>query len=248
MTTPRHGTADWGLTAGTVTTYQLTDLAELAARLGSIVTYDRRGEVLFIDDFSHGVSKWAEGGGGGDPTITLSAVQSRSGQFSALLTPASGGLTQVIILRAVPALAPSAIGLECHLAASSPAMSFQWDLRVKDATTSHRFAVRYNAATGDLQYLDDSAAWVAFAAPGDVFEDPTVFHAAKLVVNADLDAYDRFLLDGTAYSLSGFTHRETADVSVPIIFLLITAEDLTGSQNPAYLDDVILTQNKPPSP
>src|SRR3990167_230055 len=213
MTTPRHGTADWGLSAGTVTTYQLTDLPELAARPGAPVTYDRRGEVLFIDDFSHGVSKWGLGGGGSDESLTLSTLICRSGQFSALLTPASDTLFQLIAQHAVPTLAPSALGLECHLAASLDVLSFEWRLHIADGATQHRFAVRYNNATNELQYLDDSAAWVAFAAPGNVFEDPSVFHSSKLVVNAELDAYDRFLLDDTAYPLSGFTHYEVPDTA-----------------------------------
>jgi len=33
-------------------------LAELATRLGSIVTYDRKGEVIFCDDFEDGIDAW----------------------------------------------------------------------------------------------------------------------------------------------------------------------------------------------
>jgi len=53
-----HGTPDWGVTAGARTVYQMTDLGELAVRLGSIVTHDRRGDVIFLEDFEEGMGRW----------------------------------------------------------------------------------------------------------------------------------------------------------------------------------------------
>ncbi|GAG01299.1 unnamed protein product, partial [marine sediment metagenome] len=38
------------------TRFPLSDIGELAVRLGSLCSYDRRGEVIFIDDFGHGVN------------------------------------------------------------------------------------------------------------------------------------------------------------------------------------------------
>ena len=59
-----HGHPDYGGAAPLATVYTLQDLAELAARLGSIDVFDRRGNVLLLDDFESGIKKWLFGGTG----------------------------------------------------------------------------------------------------------------------------------------------------------------------------------------
>jgi len=61
-----HGTPDWGVTASKKTIYSLHDMGELAVRLGSIVSFDRRGDVIFSDSFQNGLGKvYASGVGAG---------------------------------------------------------------------------------------------------------------------------------------------------------------------------------------
>jgi hypothetical protein len=49
-------------------------LAELAARMGSIVKNDRRGQVVWMDGFESALLKWTESGGGGSANIVQTPV------------------------------------------------------------------------------------------------------------------------------------------------------------------------------
>jgi hypothetical protein len=103
-----HGRPDFNLTAGVRTTYRWSDFDELAARLGSPVSYDRRGDVIFIESFEHGdgMITWATGGAGS--TAGLSLARARTGHFSAALyTPSVANAYAHLTRRGVyPAVSP----------------------------------------------------------------------------------------------------------------------------------------------
>ena len=57
-----HGYPDYGTQGPVSTVHSIQDLGELAVRLGSIVTFDRRGNVLWLDGFDSGIGAWSKGG------------------------------------------------------------------------------------------------------------------------------------------------------------------------------------------
>jgi hypothetical protein len=240
-----HGTPDWGLTAGTVTTYQLTDLAELAARLGSIVAFDRRGEAIFLEDFRDGVGRWIAANAGDDGTLTLSALYSRSGPFSALLTPSSAGFYYVRAEHYLSLLQSSPFGLETSFSRADDVASLELELEHVAGGVGHSYTVRYDGPTGELRVYNSGTGFVTIATPGILLANATVFHAMKLVVNLALNTYERVILADTEYPLSGYTPESGPSILAPFIGAYVLAEDLTGAQTPVYLDDVILTQNEP---
>ncbi|GAI49683.1 unnamed protein product, partial [marine sediment metagenome] len=54
-----RGQPDYGSSAVKEVAGTLADMGELAARLSSIVEYDRRGDVVYLDDFEEPVLKWS---------------------------------------------------------------------------------------------------------------------------------------------------------------------------------------------
>ncbi|GAI87669.1 unnamed protein product, partial [marine sediment metagenome] len=57
-----HGQPDFGMYAAKETVASLADVGELAARLGSIVAQDRRGDVIFLEDFEAPILNWTGAG------------------------------------------------------------------------------------------------------------------------------------------------------------------------------------------
>ena len=57
-----HGVQDFGASSGQNSTYGLTDLGELAVRLGSPVSFDRRGDVVMMETFEDGLDAWVTDG------------------------------------------------------------------------------------------------------------------------------------------------------------------------------------------
>ncbi|GAI56753.1 unnamed protein product, partial [marine sediment metagenome] len=78
-----HGQPDFGMYQIAKTIYRLADMGELAVRLGSIVTHDRRGDVIWMDNFDSGIAKWYQFASDDDGLVEWSAERSRSGGFSA---------------------------------------------------------------------------------------------------------------------------------------------------------------------
>ena len=56
----KSGLPDYGMYAALENMGRLVDYGELAARLGSIVTFNREGNIVFWDDFENTPLKWDE--------------------------------------------------------------------------------------------------------------------------------------------------------------------------------------------
>ena len=64
-------TPDYGRLSAQATVFPVTDLGELAARLGSIVSHDRRGDVIWLDGFEDGLDKWQPTTSGSGAAVDL---------------------------------------------------------------------------------------------------------------------------------------------------------------------------------
>jgi hypothetical protein len=101
-----HGHPDWGEGAIVSTIYRVMDLGELAVRLGSIDTFDRRGNVIFLENFEAGYLKWATSINGTGSSVSLVAGIARSGEHSCLLVggPGVGRFADVTRSVAIPVI------------------------------------------------------------------------------------------------------------------------------------------------
>lgn len=240
-----HGTPDWGLTAGSATVYQLTDLAELAVRLGSPISHDRRGDVIWFDDFEAGIAKWLKVEPGSGGVVDLSALRSRVGRYSMRILPeASGSMyTEAQHFHVLPVV--GRVGFESSWSRADGGLSPSMRYEFYSGSQLLEFGLRYDDPAGALQYLDDTEAWVTFATIGALFEGAQLFQTAKFVVDLDAAAYVRAILNDVEYDLSAAAGFVQANATSQRIVTVLQAEDLTGSQTALYVDSVILTQNEP---
>ena len=107
-----HGQPDFGLYAVKKTVSGLADLGELAVRLGSIITFDRRGDIVWFDDFEGDVFKWERDPSGVDAAIIVSPEAARNGAFSAKLTTGNLADDHATILHHLPYPVTSRVGFE----------------------------------------------------------------------------------------------------------------------------------------
>ena len=77
-----HTLPPWTSKYRLVKIFANVDVAELVVRLGSPVSFDRRGNVVLIDDFAASVIKWSYPGYGTGNGHELSTAWAKSGSQS----------------------------------------------------------------------------------------------------------------------------------------------------------------------
>lgn len=241
-----HGTRDWGERAPTATIYQLPDMGELAARLGSIDRFDRRGNVVFMEDFESGLgSRWilTYTPPGDAPRLTTDAA--RSGFLSARLQLPAAGSNFTSILHQEPLPVLSVLGLETSFSFSKALGTLSFHNGMYDGVNVAVAAARYLPASQLVQIESTGSAWIDVARGVILGEGIREFHTVKIVGDYKTGNYIRLILDNKQYDISAVPLAITPTALFPRLDLLIYLESTGPLEIIEHIADVILTQNEP---
>lgn len=223
------------------TIYTSTDMGELAARLGSIVTFDRRGNVLFLDDFESGFSKWIATGDAGF-SAAQSADYARSGGFSAKLVTGPVAGNEIIISKRTPYPTLSSVGFEFSFSHNSE-IDITNTIFLYDGTNSYGFEVAYNRASGIL--VINTGSFERLMSGLFLYQDYTLFHTIKLVVDLETKKYIRLILDNNVFTnLSRCAPNIFASAIAPVLETYTIVTTPIAAPATVYIDDTIVTQNE----
>lgn len=218
---------------------------ELAARLGSIVTFDRHGWVVWMDDFEDGLGKCTIVDSGTGSASARATDYVRSGGYSLKLTAGSDGLRKNMVYYFLPYPMVGKWGFEFSWRPDGNLDYLDFRAQVVDGANSHVLVVRYSYTDETLSYYDADGAWVVFATDVDLVPSDPHFNSWKLVVDFAETEYVRLLVNETSYDLSGYGGWEGVDVSALQMTVLLTHVGTSGKNAVLYVDDVIITQNEP---
>lgn len=243
-----HGLPDYGIFTAKETTFNLADMADLAVRMGSVVEYDRRGDVIYIDDYEAPIEKFRELC---DPACFafLDSTGARSGaQSLKLVTDGTINRAASIIYHIAP-IAAGRHGIKISAALAIQHLknqTFTITLRLGDGALRYWCGVRYNPVARVLQYSPDGAAWVTFAPDYFVFSNTfRDYHNLKLVVDLAASKFVRFLLDVREWDLSAYSLTTTPEVTTPYCYVYFEVKDLEGAILTNWLEDFVYTINEP---
>ena len=225
--------------------YSVTDLGELAARLGSIVTFDRRGDVVWLDDFESGVGKWLPVTSGVGAGVVVSNSYARNGLYSCELTAGTTMAQVATIQRVLPYPVLSRMGFECSFAFDSNLAEIYLTFDMFDGASQHIAEVRYDYVNKKLQYRDSDNNWQDIATSLDLRQSYYPFWVWKLVVDFANEEYVRLVLNETEHKLDGIAYRKTAAGTIASLRPSITNRGAAAANAVVYVDDVIITQNEP---
>jgi len=240
-----HGGPDWGTLGPLKTVYTLEDLAELAARLSSINTFDRRGNVMWLDDFEHGIEKWHQSGFPPGWEVEWSSVEARNGSFSCLLKTAAVSGASVTIHKYFSIPVASNISLELSVLNEA-----NWDLIAIildyfDGIRKHEAELRYSYTTHKFIYSAGDEGWLYSGITMKLSAIDTLFHTIKLVIDIANDRYKRLVVNNQEVDLSAHSLGVGDDDAGPYLSASFTVWAKEDAIAKAYIDDVILTQNEP---
>lgn len=238
-------TPDYGVLSAQKTVYPVNDQGEAAVRLGSIVSYDRRGDVIFLEDFELGIERWKQTTFGTGAAIDWSIARSRSGLYSCRLVGGSTSNRSADIRRRLPFPVLSTFGVEASFSLLGTPESLQVQVFLFDGVNLTSYAVRYNGVDSDFEALNSSGLWTDLDDDVDLLEDPSLFHTVKMVFDAPAKQYVRALLDNQEYDAAPVTRGSSANAAAPHAEVSIAVISDSGDNDVAYIDDVIFTINEP---
>lgn len=246
-----HGQPDFGMYSIAATIHRLADMGELAARLGAINVFDRRGNVICFDDFESGVEKWYGTGSGSGYAVAADAEYAKGGGFSCKLTTGatSGGLASITRYLPYPAL--SKLGFELAFTMRQHVYEYHLWMYVYDGVNRHKAEARYlylgPPAGNDILQVNDNGTWTdiatglyAYALAG--YE----FHIMKLVADFGNGVYTRLIFDDAQYNISAYSLKsETNPTGSHMTVYCKVVNDTTAQSFNINVDDAIITQNEP---
>lgn len=240
-----HGAPDWYKYRRDSRTFPIDDLAELAARLWSPHTFDRRGDILWMDDFHHGLGGWQPSVLNSGASVAISPDYFLSGGYSARLTGGSSaaGVAYIFTHLAYPVL--SRIGLEVAISCDGNMDELYFHLRLYDGAFYDWAAARVDFTNNRLRRMDDGGGWEDVATGLRLEQDVFHFNFLKLVVDFVHNTYERLIWNNTTYDLRPNPIFTTGSGLGPYLFVEILVDPTTGTNAVAYVDRVIITQDEP---
>jgi hypothetical protein len=224
--------------------------AELAARLGSPVTFDRRGNVFAYDRFETSPLKWSKSftttGGGTGHSVTLSNDNVAHGEgCMKIVTPNKTG-DYSRAMRSYAGLAHGNIGSHIILRLSALNHKTSTVLWARTGTKKVKAGIRvdstgFSCLTGFDPALD--ASWTLFSSGQDF--SINLNHPIKFVVDLDNEKYIRCLFSGIEFDLSAYTPFTSAFISEEFIEAEVYSVSGIDANGIIYCDDLILTSEEP---
>ena len=241
-----RGQTDFGEYAPTRTIAGMSDMGELAARLGSINTYDRKGQTIWQEDFEDGIVKWWTNVTGAGGSVASSVETARNGGKSAKLVSGTtaGNLAQMS--RFVSRAVSSRIGVEISYTTSNDVGTHDLTIYTNEGDIDFVPAIRYDPVLKILYYYNDLGVFVAFAADVMTYKAINYFAQMKLVFDLDTGYYVKCLFGADEYDLSEYKFPQGGGLNLNWLGVnyKVTSR-ATPTTSTTYLDDVILTQNEP---
>lgn len=247
-----RGFWDWGVNPSGVVTSPEVTLAELAARLGSIARYDRRGEAILLDSFEDSAASWVLVLGAAGSAGTRTTASSRSGGYAYQLTTAAVLNDSVALQRFIAPHTLARFGCEASFTLAStlddgaPAAQYVYlDISVFDGTNVHNGGMRINGADGQVAVLTTGGTYSNVGSALNMYARSVVYHTAKLVIDVSTNLYARLFIDGQSLPVSTVALSTAASATRPIVRAVLTLQTRAAAAISNRWDDVILTQNEP---
>lgn len=239
-----HGTPDYGVRTPISTVYSLEDMGELAVRLGSVVTHDRRGNVIFLEDFENTLNRWQLDGGGEGAAKVISTDRARSGASSCKITLGAFAEVEGTIYHRRPIPGDTGLGVEASILFPTGIDKIHLDMVAQAADGQKQAILRYDKTNDELEIYTPGAGYVVVATTLKLYPVDYYFHTFKVVADFVNNKYIRAIVDHVEYDLSAYDINATSYEGSPRLTVYIRAYNTDAVNRDVYVDDVIITRNE----
>ncbi|MBA7581835.1 hypothetical protein ES708_23746 [subsurface metagenome] len=239
-----RGQADFGMYAPKTVTSTLADMGELAVRLSSIVEYDRRGDVIYLDDFEEPVLKWsplATGAG----YVRLDNTRAKSGCQAVKLYTDIGGYADARITRFFSVFGVLRAGIEISFSTLSTGCNLSFLISYWDGTVGYQATVTFLGADKKLYITSPTGLDLVEVATIGRLRDETLFYPMKLVADFIEHKYVRLLFGGNEYDISTLPIPTFGHTGGAYLLVNLTLTDVVAGGHNVWVDNFILTMSEP---
>ena len=219
----------------------LTDMAELAVRLGSPNVYSRTGSVIWETEMENGIGCFGTGVSGLGGVVKLdSAYPLHGGYVMALIAGSTVGLS-AYGFRSVAPQRRNKWGLEVGVSLLSDFNVFSIAIKRRDGVNSHDAWMQIDKTFGDITYVTDEGGVTHLMDIPDVVSAYGLVHNLKLIADFDSGEWCRIEYNEFEFDVSG-THIDV-DVSgdPPSVMVYFLLQGIAAENDVALLDHVIFT-------
>jgi len=224
-------------------------LSELAVRLGSPVTFDRRGQVSWIEEWEDGLGHWVPDVSGAGARAVVSSDVALTGAASLKLVAGSNVNHYASVTRpmAIPKIS-NTIGIETAYSCDSDVEEAQLLVDVYSGLLSLHWGIKAILATGETALLTAPATWTVI--PTGALMPPYAniynFIQFKWVIVLTTLYYTRLMIANTDFTVSPYAGYMTApDLTPPHIQITGKNVGVAGNNGIVYCDNFIISLNDP---
>lgn len=223
-------------------------LAEQAVRLGSPLVFDRRGDMLFHDDFESPTKKYADYKDAGG-TVGRSIGYATRGDFciKATTNASSGDVAGVEYI--YTDYHDGRIGVQASMYTNNFPTTLELSITHHDGTFKHHAQLKYYLATPNFltKIMDFGGAEVTVSSSIDCYQSIANqnFATFKLVIDTNTGYYVRALLLRNEIDLSEYNIETSASAEAPHLQIRAFVISATGINEVAYIDNITITENEP---
>lgn len=221
--------------------YPMGDMGEMAVRLGSPDVYDRRGSVVWIQDFSSGIGALTVGSSGAGGFAKLTVDKCYRGGYDLLLSAGSTVVKNAYLYKYFSHISVEKIGIEYGIAYIDAFSNIVFSIVLYDGTNAYTARIKIDDANDKLQYFDSAGNYQDIDAIVLFTSNEKAFNMVKLVVDFTTAEYVRLMYNNTIYDLSGIAFETAASAADPQIYMDFTLFGTGAAAQEIQISHIIIT-------
>lgn len=227
------------------TRYPLSDIGEQAARLGSMVTYDRRGEVVWMSEFQEGLAGLVQLGETVNDLARVTADNVYRSPYAAYLYADGVAASFSALYKYYSPSTLGKAGYEIALHAGNPCHYINLNMRHYDGSTLLSAILQLHSFDSTIKIQTTGGVFVTIATGFTPVSAIHMYHMCKLVVDFSTGYYKRALINETEYNLSQYPLLATASAVAKQHNFIVNLTPNVGTPSEAYVGHIIITGNEP---
>jgi hypothetical protein len=239
-----RGYEDWGVAPNALAFHQV-DIGELSVRLGYPERYVRSGKTIFIDTFEDLSLAYERNHIANNQRYVISTERSVTGISSLKVVPGNGGSGEGQITRYLAGVVSGKYGITCMVYPHVDMDVIVVHLYRYTGTQLLRGNIQINWFNGNLFISQTAGNTVIGSTPAGILNSINVFSLIKLVIDINNQRYDYVRINDTVFDLSQYSLAVINSTTVPSLGFSFYCADFDLSQNPLYVDNVVLTYDEP---